>query len=151
MELKKHNGSNVSNPPGERPGTERSRPSHLALPNIVRVRQNGWDKHHFSKEDALNIKHAGEDRGYDFFINVGNIHLLTEIKGKPKTEPKLLEEQYVDGMVLIGLALLNEFEKSNKYSDEEENVYKKISIVTRAISPFLLPMIYNLGDISGDF
>ena len=60
-------------------------------------------------------------------------------------DPKLLEAQYKYGMVLIGLALLKEFENDNK---DEENIYNNILVITRAISPFLLPMISSLGELS---
>jgi len=134
-------------PPTEENGEARERASYLKLPNIRRVRMDEWEKYGFSKEGAISIKYGGEEEGYDFYVNMDNVHLQTEIKGG-KVDPKLLEAQYESGMVLIGLALLKEFENNEKQpAEEEESTYKKISIVARAISPFLLPMIHSLGEL----
>jgi hypothetical protein len=92
------------------------------------------------------VKYGGEDKGYDFYVNVDNIHLHTEIKGDPKIDQKIISAQYKFGMVLIGMALLKEFEKNEK-KEENGNIYQEISAITQAISPFLLPMISSLGEL----
>ncbi|MFA5252812.1 MAG: hypothetical protein WC454_09555 [Phycisphaerae bacterium] len=78
-----------------------------------------------------------------------NIHLLTEQKSGVNTDCKLLEARYKYGMVLIGLALLKDHQTSNNESstDSETDIYQKISYITRAVSPILLPMISGLGDL----
>jgi len=135
-------------PPSMEDGEDREIASHLDLPNIVEVRKNDWEKYGFDKEDALLTKYGGEEEGYDFYVNMDNIHLQSEMKGRAKVDPKLLEAQYMYGMVLIGLALLKEFENNEKQLvEEEESTEKKISIVARSISPFLLPMISSLGEL----
>ncbi|MCD6531887.1 hypothetical protein J7K99_05560, partial [bacterium] len=70
------------------------------------------------------------------------VYLLTEIKGRFKSDPKILEAQYKYGMVLVGMSLLKELEEK-----EEESIYEKIYEVTKAISPVLLPMIATLGTL----
>jgi len=127
-------------PPGDKKG-ERHIPSSFDIPNIIEVRSSEWDKYGFDKESALKVKDTGEG-GYDFYINMDNIYLLTEIKGRFKSDPKVLEAQYKDGMVLIGMSLLKELEEK-----EEESIYEKIYEVTKAISPVLLPMIATLGTL----
>lgn len=143
-----------SKPPGGEDGKNRKRSSSLDLPNIREVRKKDWAKYGFTKEDALIVKHAGEEFGYDFYINMDSVHLQTEIKGRTKEDPKLLEAQYKYGMVLIGLSLLKSFENNHEKNtekrentEEEGNVYQKIRIVARAVSPFLLPMISSLGKL----
>ncbi|MCJ2562693.1 MAG: hypothetical protein LN417_01215, partial [Candidatus Thermoplasmatota archaeon] len=133
-------------PPSDDKGSDRERPSHLALPNIVDVRKTTWEEYDFDRESSLKVRYGGEESGYDFYINMDNIHLQTEIKGRPRVDPQLLEAQYKYGVVLVGLAILNEYEKAED-KDEEEDVYENIRFVTQAISPFLLPMISSLGDI----
>lgn len=141
--------------PGERKkprsketGVDRKGSSFLDLPHPWEVREEEWSRHDFTKESALSVKYGGEKEGYDFYVNMDNIHLQTEIKGNPKIYPKILEAQYKLGMVLVGLALLKEFEKSEKKKEEENgNIYQEISATAQAISPFLLPMISSLGEI----
>ena len=127
-------------PPGDKKG-ERHIPSSFDIPNIIEVRSSEWDKYGFDKESALKVKDTGEG-GYDFYINMDNIYLLTEIKERFKSDPKVLEAQYKYGMVLIGMSLLKELEEK-----EEESIYEKIHEVTKAISPVLLPMIATLGTL----
>jgi len=129
-------------PPGENAGKKREKPStSLDLPNIREVHRDEWERFNFNRESALRIRDSG-DNGYDFFINMDNVYLLTEIKGRINIEPKILESQYKYGMVLLGLSLLREFEE-----DEEESVYDKIEKITKAISPILLPMITTLSEL----
>jgi len=127
-------------PSGDKKG-ERYIPTSFDIPNIIEVRSSEWDKYGFDKESALKIRDTGED-GYDFYINIDNIYLLTEIKGRFKSDPKMLEAQYKYGMVLIGISLLKELEEK-----EEESIYDRIYEVTKAISPVLLPMIATLGTL----
>ena len=76
-----------------------------------------------------------------------NCHLLAEIKGRKNADSELLRAQYESGMVLIGLSLLREFEEKDN-SSEEESVYEKISKITGAIAPILLPMITGLNELN---
>jgi len=49
-------------------------------------------------------------------------------------------------MVLVGMALLKLHNSADRDTKEEDDdIYTKIDYVTRAISPFLLPMITALG------
>ena len=127
-------------PPGDKKG-KRHIPSSFDIPNMKEVRRSDWDKYGFDKESALKVKDTGEGE-YDFYINMDNIYLLTEIKGRFESDPKVLEAQYKFGMVLIGMSLLKELEEK-----EEESIYERIYEVTKAISPVLLPMIATLGTL----
>ena len=144
----KRNGGNGhrQKPSGKMEGKERQKPSLLDLPTIIEVRKNEWGKHGFDRESALLVKDTGIG-GYDFYINIDNIYLQTELKTDASRE-SLLKASYEYGMVFIGLALLREFEPSEKetFEDETETVYDKIFRITKAISPFLLPMIVSLGE-----
>jgi len=138
---------------GEEESTEtRKMPSGLALPQIIDLKKTdeGWDRHFKEDRDALSVKDAGED-GYDFYINLDNIFLQTEIKGNIKIDPRLLEARFKYGMVLLGISLLEYYEnKARADADVCENgvsVYDKIFSVSKAISPIFLPMISSLGDI----
>jgi hypothetical protein len=128
-------------PAGEKNGDSREKPSRLDLPAIIEVYKNEWEEHGFTRESALNIMNDGEG-GYQFFVNMDNCYLLTELKGRIKNDPKILKTQFRYGITLIGLSLLQSFEK-NKIKNESP--YKKIKKITENIAPFLLPMILELG------
>ena len=145
-EIKKGKGKqakrNRSKSPGKNGKEKRKEPSSLELPEIIEVRCKDWEKHRFNRETALIIKDTGEN-GYDFYINMDNVYLQTEIRGRINIEPKVLEAQYEYGMVLIGLSLLKALEEDA----DEEPIYDKIEKITKSIALMLLPMITTLGHL----
>ncbi|EKQ50759.1 MAG: hypothetical protein B655_2274 [Methanobacterium sp. Maddingley MBC34] len=130
-------------PPGQK-GNKRDQPSGLNLPNIIQVEKNDWDERGFDKETALVIKGTDEE-GYDFYVNIDNIYLETEVKARTKDDPKILKSQYQYGLVLMGLSLLNSLEETP--DDNGKSVFDYIKEITSAISPILLPMITSLGEL----
>ena len=124
--------------------------SHLDLPNIYEVRQDKWDQHAFNEESALRVVDNGEG-GYDFYVNLDNIHLLTEQKANSSISPQLLGARYEFGLVLVGVALLGAHNGGiGQSSAEEEDVFSRISSVSKVLSPVLLPMIASLGELQLD-
>ncbi|MBR3185881.1 MAG: hypothetical protein IKF48_07050 [Oscillospiraceae bacterium] len=126
-------------------------PAGISLPNVREVTHEDWDTYSFDKESALAILSAGDDV-YDFYVNMENIHLQSELKPIAKNEAKmkLLKARYKYSMVLIGLSILGysknhqmpEDEKKSEIEDPEETV----RLVTRMVSPVILPMIAVMGD-----
>lgn len=139
-------------PLGRKIGKKRQGPSYINIPNAIEIRRDKWDKHKFDEKSALRVVDAGEETGYDFFINMDNVYLKMEIKEDVKIDPKLLEARFKYGMVLLGISLLD-FDEKRKDVDKEAlqndstSIYEKISLFSRAISPTLLPMIASLGDL----
>jgi len=137
-------------PPGPE-GDDRHRPSRLALPTIVEVRRAEWPHHSFDKESALKVVDSGEE-GYDFFINMDNAYLQTELKSRVAAEPNILEAQYKYGLVLLGLSLIRALEEEDATGKIPNGVemYQIIERVSKAIAPVLLPMIATLGQVEVD-
>ena len=135
----------------EEKGVARQKPSYLDIPNAIEVRRAEWSKYDFDEKSALKVVDAGEDAGYDFFINMDNVFLQMEIKESAKIDPRLLEARFKYGMVLLGISLLDfeERKKKEKHttSDDDSSIYEKILNFSKAISPTLLPMIASLGDL----
>jgi len=135
-------------------------PEGLSLPNITKVteKDGGWAKHGFNKYSALKIM-ADDSEGstaYDFFINVDNLYLKTEMK-QDSEGAKLTEAKFIFGMVLLGMGLIHEDMKKSKTGgngedDEEESVSVEQSVLsfTRAVAPILIPMIDELGGLDAD-
>lgn len=155
QEIRGSNGKRKQ-PPSKKEGEDRQSESYLDIPNVVDIRKDDWHKDDykefgFNEFSALKVRSAGEGNGYDFFINMDNSFLKTEMKGETKTDPAILEARYRYGMVLLGISILD-FEESRhkekKNGQTEENgpsVYDKISMLTEAVAPTLLPMIASLG------
>ncbi len=143
-------GGNRIPPSGDKKGNSIS-PTGIALPNVTEVTKEEWDTHGFTKESALKVIPDGNG-GYDFFINIDNIHLQTEIKPIASDEPKtkLLKARYKYSMVLIGLSILG-FYKNHDIDDDvsaedKESPELKVAPISEMLSPIILPMIDRMGD-----
>ncbi len=130
-------------PASKDPGDDTHGLHGLNLPNVIRVYENEWNRYGFDRYDALHISKASEDN-YDFFVNVDNWHLKTEQKGRPKSDPRILEARYEYGLVILALAMINDYREDEQEELSIENMVKR---VTKAVSPFLLPMIEELGSL----
>lgn len=154
--LKKSSGSggNRKPPSSDQPGNDGKKQDGFALPNIIEVSRDNrtghsWEEQNFNEESALTVK-GSEDDGYDFFVNIDNIHLLSEIKPLKTTEIQLVQAKYKFGLVLVGLALLNENNYKKEKPEEQvedEGVFKTIQKVSKAVSPIIIPMIDSLGSL----
>lgn len=130
-------------------------PAGISLPNVSEVTHEEWDAHDFDKESALDVKSVDGDV-YDFYVNMENIHLQSELKPIAKNEAKmkLLKARYKYSMVLIGLSILgygkNHHDPENEQKSEIEEPEQTVRLVTRMLSPIILPMIAVMGDDLGE-
>jgi hypothetical protein len=160
-------------PPTDEEGEEREVPAGIALPKITPVKEEKWGDHTppFDKYTALRIKHAttegeGDEETdvYDFFVNVDNVHLKAEMKISD-TDDRVTEGRFTYGMVLIGLALLQQKVVEAKNSANAGDVMQEdgdepkegsngaealVCTITRAVAPVLLPMIEALGALDSE-
>jgi len=148
-------------PPDDEKGDDKTLPSGISLPTIRQVKKDEWEE--FSppflkttalravglgeEEDQIENKDGGETKkAYDFYINVDNIYLLTELKGQ-NGEEEVIKSQFMYGLVLVGLAILHSLnDKEESFSGDNgtdvEALVEKFSI---ALAPFIIPMISTLG------
>jgi hypothetical protein len=163
-------GSNRREPPSKEKGQDRDRPSGIKLPNVILVEEKDWEDQSppFDKFTAMRIRNAGsnEEGGedstsnvvYDFYINMDNVYMKSDLKGS-KTEPELVRAQFKYGMVLLGLAMLQQDIEDHRQKDgaEEEQesgngngvcIEKNVEAFSRAVAPVVIPMINSLGSLS---
>jgi|GEM_PF-171001 len=163
--------SEKSKKPSQDKGSDRDSTYGIQLPNIIKISEEHWkwDESKFDKYLALMIKHIGSSENgknsdknieqpiYDFYVNIDNHYLKTEMKNQNK-DPKIIEAQFIYGLVLFGLSLINdEIRNRNSENDDEnnsededfnetgKNIEKKVESFSRAIAPIMLPMIDSLG------
>lgn len=84
---------------------------------------------------------------HDFFINVDNKYLLTSQKERP-ANAELLKKQFIYGFVLVGLALLQEYQKQVPTTGESISEY--VLRTSRALGTILIPMIQAIGSLDDD-
>lgn len=130
-------------------------PAGISLPNVREVTHEEWDTYNFDRESALAVLSAGDDV-YDFYVNMENIHLQSELKpiAKDEAKMKLLKARYKYSMVLIGLSILGYGKSHHDPEDEQKSEIddpeRTIRLVTKMVSPVILPMIAVMGDSLGD-
>lgn len=162
-------------PADDKAGNKREIPAGLAIPEIHKVYKGEdeceWKKHKFDKFSALKIEqeeatdtetiNTVNSITYSFYVNMDNIYLKTEMKS-PKSDPEIIQARFVYGMVLVGMALIqedNKLEKERTESEAEESssnnsettIKEKVFKTAAAIAPVLLPMIESLGGLKEEF
>lgn len=139
-------------------GTDETQPAGFALPTIIELSKDGrtghnWDEHGFDKNSALKVLGSEED-GYDFFLNIDNLHLRTEIRGAKPEDALSIEGKYKFGQVLLGLAMLKDATKLESAGPESPgmSIFELIEKSSQAWSPVIIPMIDNLSalDLSSE-
>jgi hypothetical protein len=156
-EIKPNGGpSRRRKPPAGNDKGNRKTPEQLSLPQVVEVKEEEWHRHDFDRFSALKVINDGKG-SYDFFVNIDNVFLKTEIKSiRQKDKAPLLEARFKYGLILIGLSMLKDREILEDSSDEQDEretippIEVQVLEVTRAIAPIILPMIETLGSLDID-
>lgn len=150
--IKSNGGGGERRPPVGSGSDGRQVPNSLSLPEVHRVKQDEWELHGFNKYSALKVVDDGEG-AHQFYVNVDNVFLRTEIKALPiNTDPRLLEARFEYGLVMFGLALLIDKDELIEQNEGEENptISDLIFQVSQSFAPILLPMIEALSQIESD-
>lgn len=134
----------------------------IAMPDVIEVRRDTklWTDHDFDDHTGCKVieESTGDDpksaSKFTFYVNVDNVFLRTDMKGR-NGDAALAKAKFVYGNVLVGLALLHDRKAVTKAaSDSEDNgevdVTDVIARTTRALCPFLIPMIDNLGALTSE-
>ena len=137
--------------------------SGLNMPNVIRVKEETdiWHNYEFTHKSGCVVQGDSRDTDgdlqmeYTFYVSIDNVYLLEEMK-KSK-EPELIEAKYVYGNVLLGLSLIHDHEeqarklkRAGKDEDEDNEfiIEDHVRRVSRAMAPFMVPMINYLGSLS---
>lgn len=126
--------------------------TNIALPEAVWVKEEEWKVNvpnfDYEKESAVAITARPNDQGrqlYDFYLNENNIYLENELRKFDKTAD-LIKEQYRIGMVLVGMALIQNSPDSADGADLEETVAE----TTKALARMIIPIIRDISGIEID-
>lgn len=153
---KHRGGGGERNPPKDKEGAERERPSELESPNIKRVYREDWEKERFDEFTAMKIESLGysEDETsefYEFKVNMDNMPLESEAKLKrlSKEATALLREQFMYANVLIGLSIILEDKRAKKTANGDEDapaetIEDRVERTCRSLAPFV-PALISLG------
>lgn len=138
--------------------------SGIQLPDVIPVKRGDpiWIEHGFDESTACKIvedakgNEDAEDSMFTFYVNVDNLALAAELKDS-KDDVAVERAKFIHGNVLIALALLHEHRSSRKTASverengaESETIEAVVERTTRAIAPFLIPMIDFLGSLTAE-
>ena len=132
----------------------------LQMPAIVEVHESDWARHEFDERSACKIFEDGVADGdddksvYTFYVNVDNLFLRTDMKNGAD-DVAVKKTKFVFGNVLVGLALIHDHRNRPKRGNgdtenEEQTIESVVAGTTRALAPFLVPMIDYLGALTTD-
>lgn len=149
-------GGNNGGRRGNQGGGDGENPQGLAVPSPIPIYEQDWPKHNFDKYSALKVTHNpsdedGDPGSYDYYINMDNIYLNTELKST-RENPEIVKSRWQFGMVLIGMALLRTQEEPELGDVEngDETLEERVLNTTAAIAPVMLPLIEHLGALTED-
>lgn len=148
-------------PPSDTPGTERIDDTQLDIPDPVEVYEKDWGNHDppFSRMTAMIIKESptSDDKvtSYDYYLNMDNVFLQAAQKERPKMAG-IFKVKFKLGMTLIALALLqHDMARPHTVADHDADENQEVADVrdvvrdvTTALSPFLLPLVESLSQIT---
>lgn len=149
------NGQRVK-PPSDKPGTNREKSGGIKFPEHYSVYEAEWGSHGFDKNSSVKVvkskaskdslKDADQNVEFTFYINMDNIYLQYEIKDDIDNKV-VLEAYYKYGVVLIGMSLIYDDTQFKDAKERFEGIEDKIADLCRAISPILIPMIKEFGEL----
>ncbi len=126
----------------------RQTPSSFALPEIIPVKRDDWDQRGMDRISAL--VYEPTDEGGDYYLNMENDYLLTELKGiRDQSRIELTKARYTYSMALIGMSIIGYY-KNNSSESEETDVPAVVKLFSSMISPVLIPMLESMADLEID-
>lgn len=155
----------VEGPPPP-PGPRRPRGPHephakemaprLALPEIVEVRKEDWERYGFDEFSAILIRHGDNDEGHVFYINVDNAYLLTDLVKAREEDKPLLKFWFKYGLTLGAMGILQEMRRraaanrngrDGENGSGDENTVEDLAKVSRyasGLARVIVPIIRSL-------
>jgi hypothetical protein len=152
-EPRPHSGG-LTRPHGARPNGTGNRIA-LALPNIREISKSEWQPYDFDQYRAVLMRHDGQG-GYDCFVNIDNISLLTELARAREEDKPLVKFWFSFGLVLAALSMIRHRKRLEEkaeetaldrlsYADGEDQVdLDEISRACDGLAQVIVPIIRSL-------
>ena len=126
----------------------RQTPSRFAIPEIIPVKRDDWEQYEMNRFSALVYRPT--ENGGDYFLNMDNDYLLTELKSvRDKSRIELTKARYTYSMALIGMSIISYY-KNHPDKCEDTDVPATVKLLSEMISPILIPMLESMADLEID-
>ena len=118
------------------------------FPPINEVDRTGWHLHDFDKRSALKVTH-GPNGGYEFFINIDNAFLLTQLSQAKGADRPNVKFWFKYGLVLAALAMLKQPSPNGAGPDSNDGQGEvdldAIAASCNGLARAIVPIIRALG------
>ena len=90
------------------------------------------------------------DEGGDYYLNMDNDYLLTELKSiRELSKIELTKARYTYSMALIGMGVISYY-RNKETGSETVDVPEEVRKISTMISPILIPMLESMADLDND-
>ena len=130
-----------------RPATGKREKVAAGFPLITEVDRGAWDAHDFNKLSALKVTH-GPDGGYEFFVNIDNAFLLTQLSHSRGPDRPNIKFWFKYGLVLAALGMIKQQVPDGQGPEESEQAEVDLDAVARGcdgLARAIVPIIRALG------
>jgi hypothetical protein len=144
---------------GNKHGKDREVPSGIFFEDPREIYEKDWNTftpalNRFSALKLINNSSsnlADESDNFEFWINMDNSYLQSELKGNTK-DISINKARFKYGLSLIAISMLQYYkELKNKNTavndDDEININRGIESFCQAVAPVIIPMITSLGGL----
>ena len=120
----------------------------FAIPEIIPVHQDEWPQYDMDQYSA--IKYVSTDAGGDYYLNMDNAYLLTELKGiRDQNRSELTKARYTYSMALIALSVVGYYKnRKAQHKEEDVDVDDQVAKITTMVAPILIPMLEAMADLN---
>jgi len=146
---------------GRRKQYEEGEEQGLELPRIHEIYEKGWNARDLPFDGNTGLELLRSPKGdWDAYVNMDNHFLIMEIQASQGEDPKLLQQQFKYGLVLVAMAMLHHHKEQARKSvnqngqlkelhgEEQADMLKQIRETSCGVSMVILPIIKSLGKVS---
>ena len=115
--------------------------------NIEEKYRADWEQFSMDKNSALVV--YSTDEGSDYYLNMDNQYLLTELKGvRDNNKILLTKARYKYSMALIGMSIESYYKSlPSQEQDGTIDVPTEIRRITTMLAPILVPMLESMAEL----
>ena len=111
------------------------------LPNLIKIGKDDFEAFDIDKYDVLKVEESVE--GYDYYLNIDNVHMQSYLKSSKNEQIEEAKNQYELAMAVIGLILIQDYKKQE--GEVPLGVFTRE--YTRKISPLILPLVRDIASV----
>ena len=111
------------------------------LPNLIQIGKDDFEAFGIDKYDVLKVLES--DNGYEYYLNIDNVHMQSYLKNSKIEQIEEAQKQYELAVALMGLILIQAF----KNQEGEIPLGEFTRDYTRKISPLILPLVRDVAKV----